>query len=76
MVCLRNVSVDTLHKGDTKDDDDDNNNNNNNNNDDDNNNKNKNNNNNKRSMVSENVFKVRSMKLHAVNETDRGSYCE
>jgi hypothetical protein len=36
MVCLRNVSVDTLHKGDTEDDDDDddddNNNNNNNNN--------------------------------------------
>jgi len=35
MVCLRNVSVDTLHKGDTEDDnvddDDDNNNNNNNN---------------------------------------------
>jgi hypothetical protein len=38
MVCLRNISVDTLHKGDSKDgddndnDDDDNNNNNNNNN--------------------------------------------
>jgi len=34
MVCLRNIRVDTLHKGDTKDDDDgdDNNNNNNNNN--------------------------------------------
>jgi hypothetical protein len=36
MVCLRNISVDTLHKGDTEDDDDDddddNNNNNNNNN--------------------------------------------
>ena len=32
MVCLRNVSVDTLHKGDTEDDDDDDNNNNNNNN--------------------------------------------
>jgi len=36
MVCLRNISVDTLHKGDTDDDDDDdddddNNNNNNNN---------------------------------------------
>jgi hypothetical protein len=31
MVCLRNISVDTLHKGDTNDDDDDNNNNNNNN---------------------------------------------
>jgi len=36
MVCLRNISVDTLHKGDTEgdndnDDDDDNNNNNNNN---------------------------------------------
>jgi hypothetical protein len=30
MVCLRNISVDTLHKGDTGDDDDDNNNNNNN----------------------------------------------
>jgi hypothetical protein len=29
MVCLRNISVDTLHKGDTKDDDDNNNNNNN-----------------------------------------------
>jgi len=28
MVCLRNISVDTLHKGDTEDDDDDNNNNN------------------------------------------------
>jgi len=24
MVCLRNISVDTLHKGDTDDDDDDN----------------------------------------------------
>ena len=23
MVCLRNISVDTLHKGDTEDDDDD-----------------------------------------------------
>jgi hypothetical protein len=32
MVCLRNISVDTLHKGDTEDDDDDNDNNNNNNN--------------------------------------------
>ena len=32
MVCLRNISVDTVHKGDTEDDDDDNNNNNNNNN--------------------------------------------
>jgi hypothetical protein len=32
MVFPRNVSVDTLHKGDTEDDDDDNNNNNNNNN--------------------------------------------
>jgi hypothetical protein len=35
MICLRNISVDTLHKGDTEDDDDDdddNNNNNNNNN--------------------------------------------
>ena len=31
IVCLRNISVDTLHKGDTEDDDDDNNNNNNNN---------------------------------------------
>jgi hypothetical protein len=31
MVCLRNISVDTLHKGHTEDDDDDNNNNNNNN---------------------------------------------
>jgi hypothetical protein len=31
MVCLRNISVDTLHKGDTKDDDNNNNNNNNNN---------------------------------------------
>jgi hypothetical protein len=30
MVCLRNISVDTLHKGDTDDDDEDNNNNNNN----------------------------------------------
>jgi len=28
MVCLRNIGVDTLHKGDTDDDDDDNNNNN------------------------------------------------
>jgi hypothetical protein len=27
MACLRNISVDTLHKGDTEDDDDDNNNN-------------------------------------------------
>jgi len=26
MVCLRNISVDTLHKGDTDDDDDDDNN--------------------------------------------------
>ena len=32
MVCLRNRSVDTLHKGDTEDDDDDDDNNNNNNN--------------------------------------------
>ena len=32
MVCLRNISVDTLHKGDTEDDDDDDNNNSNNNN--------------------------------------------
>jgi hypothetical protein len=32
MVCLRNISVDILHKGDTEDDDDDDNNNNNNNN--------------------------------------------
>jgi hypothetical protein len=32
MVCLRNINVDTLHKGDTEDDDDDDNNNNNNNN--------------------------------------------
>jgi len=31
MVYLRNITVDTLHKGDTEDDDDDNNNNNNNN---------------------------------------------
>jgi hypothetical protein len=31
MVRLRNISVDTLHTGDTEDDDDDNNNNNNNN---------------------------------------------
>jgi hypothetical protein len=31
MVCLRNISVDTLHKGDTEDDDDNNNNNNDNN---------------------------------------------
>jgi len=31
MVCLRNISVDTLHKGDTEDDDNNNNNNNNNN---------------------------------------------
>jgi hypothetical protein len=30
MVCLRNISVDTLHKGDTEDDDDDDDNNNNN----------------------------------------------
>jgi len=30
-VCLRNISVDTLHKGDTEDDDNNNNNNNNNN---------------------------------------------
>jgi hypothetical protein len=29
MVCLRNISVDTLHKGDTDDDDDNNHNNNN-----------------------------------------------
>jgi hypothetical protein len=32
MVCLRNISVDTLHKGDTEDDDDDDDNNSNNNN--------------------------------------------
>jgi hypothetical protein len=32
MVCLRNISVDTLHKGNTDDDDDDDDNNNNNNN--------------------------------------------
>jgi hypothetical protein len=29
MVCLKNIRVDTLHKGDTEDDDDDDNNNNN-----------------------------------------------
>jgi hypothetical protein len=29
MVCLRNITVDTLHKGDTEDDDDDDDNNNN-----------------------------------------------
>jgi len=39
MVCLKNISVDTPHKGDTEDDDDDD--------DDDNNNNNNNNNNNK-----------------------------
>jgi hypothetical protein len=32
MVCLRNISADTLHKGDTKDNDDDDDDNNNNNN--------------------------------------------
>jgi hypothetical protein len=32
MVCLRNISIDTLHTGDTEDDDDNDNNNNNNNN--------------------------------------------
>jgi hypothetical protein len=32
MVCLRNITVDTLHNGDTEDDDDDDDNNNNNNN--------------------------------------------
>jgi hypothetical protein len=32
MVCLRNISIDTLHKGETEDDDDNDNNNNNNNN--------------------------------------------
>jgi len=32
MVCLRNISINTLHKGDDDDDDDNNNNNNNNNN--------------------------------------------
>jgi len=32
LVCLRNISVDALHKGDTDDDDDNDNNNNNNNN--------------------------------------------
>ena len=32
MVCLRNICINTLHKGDNDDDDDDNNNNNNNNN--------------------------------------------
>jgi hypothetical protein len=42
MVCLRNISVDTLHKADNEDDDGNNNNNNNNNN------KNNNNNNNHR----------------------------
>jgi hypothetical protein len=41
MVCLRNINVDTLHKGDTEEDDDDNND------DDDDNNNNNNNNNNK-----------------------------
>jgi len=39
MICLRNISADTLHKGDTEDDDDDNDDN-----DDDNNNNNNNNN--------------------------------
>jgi len=41
MICLRNISVDTLHKGDIEDDDDDDNNNNNNNNNNINNNNNK-----------------------------------
>jgi len=44
MVCLRNISVDTLHKGDAEDDDDD---------DDDGNNNNNNNNNNNRSLEPE-----------------------
>ena len=43
MVCLRNICVDTLYKGDTKDYDDDD--------DDDNNNNNNNNNNNKKETV-------------------------
>jgi hypothetical protein len=47
MVCLRNISVDTLHKGDTEDDDNNNNNNNNNNNS----NNNNNNDNNNKSYV-------------------------
>jgi len=47
VVCLRNISVDTQHKGDTEDDDDDDNNNNNNNN---NNNSNSNNNNNNNAL--------------------------
>jgi TATA-binding protein-associated factor Taf7 len=38
MACLRNISVDTLHKGETEDDDDDDDDNNNNNNDNNNNN--------------------------------------
>jgi hypothetical protein len=42
LLCLRNISLDTLHKGDTDDDDDD---------DDDNNNNNNNNNNNKAAVV-------------------------
>ena len=46
MVCLRNMCINTLHKGDDDDDDDDDNDNNNNDNDDDNNNNNTNNTNN------------------------------
>ena len=49
MVCLRNISVDTLRKGDTEDDDDD---------DDDNNNNNNNNNNNKSACNSKVAFFV------------------
>jgi len=44
MVCLRNISVDTLHKGDTEDDDDD---------DDDNDNNNNNNNNNNKLTITQ-----------------------
>jgi hypothetical protein len=47
MVCLRNISVDTLHKGDTNDDDDEDDD------DDDNNNNNNNNNNNKNEKLKE-----------------------
>ena len=45
MVCLRNISVDTLHKGDTEDDDDDD--------DDDNDNNNNNNNNNNKLTITQ-----------------------
>ena len=58
MICLRNISIDTLHKGDTEDDDDDD--------DDDNNNNNNNNNNGERVAVKLCLFDLTQVKERRV----------